>query len=484
MKKHFRIALLLSTLLLTGCASSNILEGDSYSFPPFSYTNEEPIPAETYDFSHEDDMALDGTYKAQYGESVYRLYHKNDETNKCYSDLYLYYGKRGVHVYVAVKENIINYVPQKAVYYNSSVEIFLNDISKNYIDNQSVQWRIAAGGKATKLCGVRYRSTWTSSQFDGSFATHVDGELNTDNANGYGVEAFTPYYELGIKEEDIPNLKGLNVYLAMNRVATTSTDQSLTFRQRTAKTLAFQATPTSWVPVYRKDNGSGENGFPKSEFYGRSHAIDTTLGFRFEKDEEEKEHGYLDKSVALSYAMVKEGYDTLHYYYECRIKNIQGSSSSARIGLFTYLNSNRFTLYLESTNKARAGLVQRNSTNSEWNWTVGDRQCYINDFSEKDKTLNFLSAEGTKLALYRNEDTYAFLVNDKLYYATTDVTLGENTYTPQKIVILNSALSELEGLYQDAYIGLYSYSAKAEFTDYAVYSGEEADNFLTTLMNK
>ena len=482
MKKYLKIALLLSTLSLFGCASST-LEGGSYSFPPFSYVNEEPIPAETYDFSNEDNMPLNGAYKTQYGESVYRLYHKNDETSSCYSDLYLYYGVRGVHVYVSVKDNIINYVPQKAVYYNSSVEIFLNDISKNYIDNQSVQWRVAAGGKATKLCGVRYRSTWTASQFDGSFATHVDGELNTNTAKGYGVETFTPYYELGIEDTDVANLKGLNVYLAMNRVATTSTDQTLTFRQRTAKTLAFQATPTTWVPVYRNENNSGENGFPKSEFYGRSNTIDTTLGFRFEKKEDGKEHGYLEKTIVANYAMVKEGYDTTHYYYECRVKNIQGSST-ARFGLFTYLNGNRFTLYLEKGNKARAGLVQRNTNNSAWNWGVGDRQCYINDFSEKDVGLDFLSGEGAKLALYRNEDIYAFFVNDELYYATKDVTLGENNYAPKKTVILNHALSELEGLYQDAFIGIYSYSAKAEFTDYGIYSGEDADNQIATFMNK
>lgn len=481
MKKIMKTGLLLTSFLLLSC-SSNSLSGESYSFPPFSYSNEEPIPAETYVFSNEDGLALDGTYKAQYGESVYRLYHKNDESSPFYSDLYVYYGKRGVHIYVSVKDNIVNYVPQKAVYYNSSVEIFINDISKNYIDNHSVQWRVAAGGKAVKLCGVRYRSTWTVSQFDGSFATHVDGELNTNGAKGYGIETFTPYYELGIKEENVASLQGLNIYLAMNRVPTTSTDQNLTFRQRTYKELSFQATPTTWVPVYKKEDLSGKNGFPVSDFYGRCHAIDTSLGFRFEKEGEE-EHGYLEKTIAVNYAMAKEGYDPLHYYYECRIKNIVGASS-ARIGLFTYLSGNRFTLYLEKGNKARAGLVQRNATNASWNWNIGEGEHYINDFSDPSK-LDFLNAKGgTKLALYRSENTYGFFVNDELYYATADLRVGETSFAPQKTVILNHAVSEIDGLYEDAFVGIYSYSAKAEFYDYGIYSGEEAESKIATLLKQ
>lgn len=481
MKKIFKTIALFSSLLLSSC-TSDYLEGESYSFPPFSYSNEEPIPQETYDFSHEDGLALDGTYKKEYGQSVYRLYHRNDESSPFYSDLYVYYGKRGVHIYVSVKDNIVNYVPQKAVYYNSSVEIFINDISKNYIDNNAVQWRVAAGGKATKLCGVRYRSTWTASQFDGSFATYVDGEINANGAKGYGVETFTPYYELGIEEENASKLEGLNIYLAMNRVPTTSTDQNLTFRQRTYKTLSFQATPTTWVPVYKNEDLSGKNGFPTSEFYGRCHTIDTSLGFHFEK-EGEMERGSLNKTIAVNYAMVKEGYDPLHYYYECRIKNVTGASS-AKIGLFTYLSGNRFTLYLEKGNKARAGLVQRNSTNDSWNWNVGEGESYINSFSDPNSLDLIDGEEGAKLALYRQRNLFAFFVNDELYYATDDLSIGEKTFVAPQKVLLNHSQSEIDDIYEDAFVGIYSYSAQAEFLGYGIYSGEAADAQIATLLNK
>ena len=474
MKKQ--LVLLLLPFLL-GCSNA---DGKKYSFKDFSYTNSEPIPQETYDFSHEDDMELDGLYKQQYGQAFFRLYHQNNEESSVYADIYGYFGENGIHTYIYVHENIINYVSQKAVYYNSSIELFINDISKSYIDNKSIQYRIAAGGKFTKLCGVRSASTWTSSYFDGSFATHVDGELNTSTCQGYGVETFVPYYELGIDNRE--SCQGLMFNLAMNRVPTTSQDEKLTFRQRTAKVLCFQATPCTWIPVAKTETYSGVSIFPQSEFFGRHAGIETTYGFTFEKAGNE-EIGRNTKASSASYAMVKEDYNPTHYYYETRISNIDGTNSP-KIGLFTMMGRNRFTLYLKSADKARAGVVQRNADNSGWDWDVGEGKTYVNDFNDKDPTIDFLSGEGAMLGIYRHNNTFGFFVNGELYFANKNLIINDIEYAPRKIIKLNHVESEVDDFYEDAHVGIYGYSARATFKQYKIYSNESADNKVLGLLGE
>ena len=432
------------------------------------------------DFSNEDNMKLDATYKEQYGEPFYRLYHQNNEESNVYADMYSYFGENGLHTYIYVHDNIINYVSQKAVYYNSSIELFINDIKKFYIDNKSIQYRIAAGGKYTKLCGVRSKTTWTSSYFDGSFKTKIDGEVNTNTCKGYAVETFVPYYELGIKDRD--SCKGMMITLAMNRVPTTSQDQTLTFRQRTMRNMCYQATPYTWIPIFKNESNTAVEGFAKSEFFGRHQGIDVSYGFEFEK-EDGIEKGKNSKVSNLSIAMVKKEYNPTHYYYQTRIKNLDGTGSP-KAGLFTNMGRNKFILYLRSLNHKRVGVVQRNANNSGWDWDVGEGKTYINDFDDNNSNIDLISNEGALLALYRHNDTFAFFVNNELYFATQDVVINGKTFTPKKLIKLNYSESEVEDFYEESSVGMVFFTSTAAFSQYDIHSNEKADEMVYGLLNK
>lgn len=202
MKRLFSFVLLLLLVfstVLTSCTEEKPDEGH----PDYTYSNRDPIPSDIHDFTNADGMTVDGRRDAQYGTvAAHRLYHKNIAGSDVYLDAYLYFGEEGIHCFVSVHDNILSWNGNRAVYLNSSVELFFNAAAKSgaqklSIDNKTCQWRIDCGGKSTKLCGVGGKSTYTSSYFDGQFAVGLRGKLNSQDAEGFDVETFIPWYELG-----------------------------------------------------------------------------------------------------------------------------------------------------------------------------------------------------------------------------------------------------------------------------------------------
>ena len=160
--------------------------------------------------------------------------------------------------------------------------MFLTDINKTSIDSHSVQYRISAGGTFSKLVGIKSKSSWTASYFEGDFAVKVNGELFTKGADGFDVEVFIPWKELGFSSLD--QVEGLSFYLAYNRVHTTSKDENLKMRNRTTKLLSYQATPATWVPIKKSDN-TVKNVTPEGINFGSSNNYCSTYVFDFSKDE-------------------------------------------------------------------------------------------------------------------------------------------------------------------------------------------------------
>ena len=474
MKKLSIIVLIFLSLIgLTGC--------DSYTFKPYGYTNNPAIKADILpDFINCDNMVVDGEKEDCYGDSVTRLYYKNKQNHSIYVDSYIYFGETGVHCFVEVHDDIISYVGTRAVYYNSSVELFFNDWNKNYIDGDTLQYRISAGESFTKLIGLRKKNSYASSYFDGVFKVKLLGEFFQPGAEGFNVEVFIPWYELGYSS--VEEADGLMYMVAYNSVHDTSGDSAIASRSRTAKMLGFQATPYTWVPVEKQADGSGKNIITEGTFFGTNDVYDSSYGFDFSNDDgTENRQIQLNKESASAYTFVKN-YTGTNYYYEVYIRDVGGTkSNNPKLGITTFILSNRITLYLKLNEVNRCGIVQRNEANSAWNWTVEEGGTYTNeDFVKTDD--NFLS--GVKLATYRKDDLLCFFVNDDLLFATKDSIELENdvVISPLMKIFLHGT-ETVDDYNEESILGIYSYSATATFSNYSLLTDKEADNKFYSLFN-
>ena len=459
-------------LLTCGCSSN--------PFGDYNYKNNDPISYNLKDFTNADGLIIDGKKENEYGEKIHRLYFNNDINSKIYMDSYMYFGEEGLHCFVEVKDNIIAYNSHRKVYYNSSVELFFNDINKTYIDNKTVQYRIAAGGSSTKLCGVKNASRYTTSYFDGQFATKLYGEFNTKTCEGFNVEVFIPWYELGFN--DIKNVQGLMFYPAYNRVPSTSDSETATFRIRTTKELAFQATPHTWVPIKKIENKI-TNVTPEGNFFGQNGMYFPSYGFDMSKDDiNGNGEIVLNSRSASSIAFIKD-YSGTNYYFETFISDIDGlKSSSPKIGLTTYFSQNRITLYVKKNEVNRCGVTQRSSDNLNWNWTVEKGGTYTNEnfVNENDDFVK----NGVKLALYRNNDLLCFLVNDELYFANTnEIEYNNKKYVPKEQIELHS-VETVDGFTEDSIIGVCSYAATGKYSNYKLLKEEQANDKFYSLIKE
>ena len=171
-----------------------------------------------------------------------------------------------------------------------------------------------------------------------------------------------------------------------------------------------------------------------------------------------------------------------NYFYETYISTVGGTKSkNPKIGITTFILSNRITLYIKLNEKNRCGLTQRNDANSQWNWTVEEGGTYTNEDFVKEND-NF--PKGVLLSTYRKDDLICFFVNNELLFSTKEsiVLANGETVTPKKQVILHGT-ETVDDYNEESILGIYSYSATAKFSKYSLLQDEEADNKFNTMFN-
>ena len=491
--------LLLAAMCFTSCSHS--------TFEPYSYTNKEPIPDDIHDFTDADGMKVDGERDAQYGDAAqHKLYYKNNVNSGVYVDSYLYFGDSGIHCFVSVKDNILSFNANRAVYYNSSVELFFNATTKNgvqktSIDNETCQWRIDCGGKSSKLCGVGGRNAYTGSYFDGQFAVKTNGELNSQDATGFDVEVFIPWYELGFTPDETGNYRvtDLMFNVAYNHKDDPYGAEDNTSRARTTKTFSYQATPYTWVPLAKNENGTARNlTSPDGEFFGTLIVENGLLAgvyepsYRMDLTADNEAGGHrmsIESDSSIAYALVKNSTST-HFYYEAYLSNITGSSSAnSKLGITVLFPSNRVTLYVKmfqdgKETDGRCGVVQRTITNGAFNWTEAAdpdnsnmNWGYYTNADFADEFDNHFITEGVKLAIYREGDILCFFVNDVLYFANQAAI--DAGFSPVSEQVLNLHDTESRDIYgvtimDESIVGVFSFGANATVSDYSFVTGGDA----------
>ncbi len=464
----------------TGCGEAK--------FDKYGYENVQPIASEVYDFSEADGMKTDGVKDDKYGsEYCYRLYDGSDDS--IYVDSYIYFGEEGLHCFVSAHDKVLSYHHLRAVYQNTSVELFFNSATKAdgtdklSIDRRTLQYRLDCGGKYSKLVGVGGKSTYVTSYFDSAHAVKVNGTLNGTNEEGFDAEVFIPWYEFGfIKDEKGKYNVGdvtYRVAYSAKTDATVNTEEFKSSRSYTTKSLSFQATPYTWVPIGKRADGTGEcltsaDGDVFGMLQVGADKYYPTYKFDLSHDNATDRKITLDSFSPTSYAFVKNGYDT-DYYFECNVSKINaGTVSSPYVGIVNIFPSNRTLLYIrtdKTSGKKYVGVAQRDMKNSAWVLTAGA------DYAPYEKETA-VEGDVIKLAAYRHGDAIAYFVNDEILCVTAATKEEAPGFSDIPEVSLRGTTASTGSTgrkyYSKCMAGIYSFGPKAEFSDYTYLKGTDA----------
>lgn len=204
----FTAATLTGTALsVAACTNDNYLDDD----PPYSFENPgEYIPE--YDSS----VTIDGNLNEDMYSSLKwleRVYSDNNVTITVRATAYL--GEKGIFMMFDVDDPAVYVNPDRSGSWNSGIELYLAKPGVEQLEGEAweidltpglnvVSTRLQLGGIFQNMYTAQDETPFMRSQGKG-------GEVGSEQATGYTIEAFFPYGFLGVEKEEIP-------YINMNTV--------------------------------------------------------------------------------------------------------------------------------------------------------------------------------------------------------------------------------------------------------------------------
>lgn len=204
----FTAATLTGTALsVAACTNDNYLDDD----PPYSFENPgEHIPE--YDSS----VTIDGNLNEDMYSSLKwleRVYSDNNVTITVRATAYL--GEKGIFMMFDVDDPAVYVNPDRSGSWNSGIELYLAKPGVEQLEGEAweidltpglnvVSTRLQLGGIFQNMYTAQDETPFMRSQGKG-------GEVGSEQATGYTIEAFFPYGFLGVEKEEIP-------YINMNTV--------------------------------------------------------------------------------------------------------------------------------------------------------------------------------------------------------------------------------------------------------------------------
>jgi len=218
----FLFAVMFSITLLS-CKSTV----DGFKFPDYNIDNS--MYDEKIELPKDEGMVIDGILD----EEEWKIAESNKYTliHKTYPDVSVtsmcYLGTEGVFFGVTVNDTHIYYNEERIPTRNSSVEIQVKGFGN--LDTRAYSMIVAPTGngadvqlkEATRRLNLNSSGAmqWMFTPFKWEGAATVKGNINTSTNEGYIVETFIPWSELGVT-----NHKYIRTYVAMNHVEGTSSD--------------------------------------------------------------------------------------------------------------------------------------------------------------------------------------------------------------------------------------------------------------------
>ena len=234
---------LFSALLLlsaAGCAAAGVYEFGDYTFtnPPagndadFDYDRE----SVSIDGSLDDELWQNATFfETQYAPAAYTI-------NMRFSAVL---GDTGVYVAFDTDDPQVYWSQGRSNSWNSGIEFYFAPYGRHSIDTSAYEIPMSAGGTYfVRRC--MNGETFAAYPYEILLRTSVRGEINTDNCEGYVLEAFIPYETLNITTP--PFRAAFHYALIRNDSADESAERDLWFDigPQTLSSYNFMF-PTTWL---------------------------------------------------------------------------------------------------------------------------------------------------------------------------------------------------------------------------------------------
>lgn len=233
----FSVLLLLSA---AGCAAAGVYEFGDYTFtnPPagndadFDYDRE----SVSIDGSLDDELWQNATFfETQYAPAAYTI-------NMRFSAVL---GDTGVYVAFDTDDPQVYWSQGRSNSWNSGIEFYFAPYGRHSIDTSAYEIPMSAGGTYfVRRC--MNGETFAAYPYEILLRTSVRGEINTDNCEGYVLEAFIPYETLNITTP--PFRAAFHYALIRNDSADESAERDLWFDigPQTLSSYNFMF-PTTWL---------------------------------------------------------------------------------------------------------------------------------------------------------------------------------------------------------------------------------------------
>ena len=233
----FSVLLLLSA---AGCAAAGVYEFGDYTFtnPPagndadFDYDRE----SVSIDGSLDDELWQNATFfETQYAPAAYTI-------NMRFSAVL---GDTGVYVAFDTDDPQVYWSKGRSNSWNSGIEFYFAPYGRHSIDTSAYEIPMSAGGTYfVRRC--MNGETFAAYPYEILLRTSVRGEINTDNCEGYVLEAFIPYETLNITTP--PFRAAFHYALIRNDSADESAERDLWFDigPQTLSSYNFMF-PTTWL---------------------------------------------------------------------------------------------------------------------------------------------------------------------------------------------------------------------------------------------
>lgn len=233
----FSVLLLLSA---AGCAAAGVYEFGDYTFtnPPagndadFDYDRE----SVSIDGSLDDELWQNATFfETQYAPAAYTI-------NMRFSAVL---GDTGVYVAFDTDDPQVYWSRGRSNSWNSGIEFYFAPYGRHSIDTSAYEIPMSAGGTYfVRRC--MNGETFAAYPYEILLRTSVRGEINTDNCEGYVLEAFIPYETLNITTP--PFRAAFHYALIRNDSADESAERDLWFDigPQTLSSYNFMF-PTTWL---------------------------------------------------------------------------------------------------------------------------------------------------------------------------------------------------------------------------------------------
>lgn len=413
MKKKSFSKIILAVLLCMCAVFALAACGDI--FPPYSFKNPAPSDYDWRDIDYPDKVNLDGVINESVWKDLTPTVVKND-TGLVTLSTKLYLGEEGMFFAMECNDPLIYYTEERTVYNNTSVELYISK-DNGALNKNTVQFRFGVNGYTEQWIGVATDNeyAWTRAFVRCMSRIKINGELNTSENDGYAIEAYIPYYEIGIDASEGKPEK-VYVYSAFNRASNTNgKDTRLGWYGQPGDINA----PASYYPFNDKGYMGGESkDSPIGDFGGYSKTSGWDLNGVF--DEENKSVKTIAGGEQIIYF---KNVNTNIYAVSATVKRDRAINDNyPKAGILAAQNESGMAVSMfdvvQTYTKDLFGV--RRPAGGEWNWPGGNSD----GMSRYNGSIDYV--KGAKITVARYNDMFYYFVNGQFMFEIKNAMFGEN----------------------------------------------------------